>query len=334
MTDTVNTYIFLIVTRQRPSYNYPYLRKFLQISNVVKVYIIDHRYFTRDPLSYLQFLSMGRQEKTTGPAMKQRMATERWLTKPGKMRMQPPADHTEENLPFSAADSPPLDCDSVAEDQSCAYDAEELVDEWSWPLQEVFNNLTSIIDRKTQTKQHVQPPAEENPLIPAIDPSPLDCDGVVEDRSCNFPYDAEQQPLTAIGSPTPDEEWSYDANDSVLTMDNDLPCSCDTPSLQTPETLVVQWQKEWGSEGKWNEAFDDKLRHARTKGEHTTFLDQCTQHVTDGRNLLESICDVVHTHCPCCRERLKYDTILLYDLLVCVMSQVKFFEVKLHTGCN
>ncbi|KAG2751854.1 hypothetical protein P692DRAFT_20662719, partial [Suillus brevipes Sb2] len=94
---------------------------------------------------------------------------------------------------------------------------------------------------------------------------------------------------------------------------------------------IGQWQKEWESERVWNEAFDDEFGRARIQGERATtmFLDECEQHVTDGKNLLESIHDVVHTHCPCCRERLKYDAILLYDLLVRVVSQVKFFEFKL-----
>ncbi|KAG1860606.1 hypothetical protein DFJ58DRAFT_634548, partial [Suillus subalutaceus] len=111
-----------------------------------------------------------------------------------------------------------------------------------------------------------------------------------------------------------------------------LPCSCGTPTLQTLENLVGQWRKEWESESMWNEEFDSLLERARIKGERATtvFLDECAQHVGEGRVLLEGIHEVVHTLCLCCRERLKGDTILLYDLLVCVISQVKFFEVKLN----
>lgn len=151
----------------------------------------------------------------------------------------------------------------------------------------------------------------------------------------DFSYDDKQQPVAAIASP-PFNNFSYEGDDSVLTTDNDLPCSCDIPTLQTIENAVRQWQKEWESESAWNEVFDNELGHARIEGEHTTitFLDKCAQHIIDGKELLESIHDVMHTHCSYCREQLKYDGILLYNLLVCVVSQVKFFEVKLDTGCN
>jgi hypothetical protein len=171
-----------------------------------------------------------------------------------------------------------------------------------------------------------------------------------EALSDDFPYDAEQQSITAISPPpledlsyeandsvlTPLEDFSYEADDSILTIDNNLPCSCDTPALQVLKTIVGQWRKEWESESMWNKVFYDLFGHAHMKGEHatTTFLDECTQHIREGRTILDSINDVMHTHCLCCREHLKYDTILLHDLLICVMSQVKFFEVKLDTGCN
>ncbi|KAG2030175.1 hypothetical protein BDR03DRAFT_1017438 [Suillus americanus] len=107
-----------------------------------------------------------------------------------------------------------------------------------------------------------QPPAEEVQLDH-------------KDLSCDFPYDTEQ-PTAAISSPPLDcdnsrhhsnsdyEEWSndfsYEADNSVLTMDNDLPCSCNTLTLQTLKTLVGKWWKDWGSKGMWNEAFNDALR--------------------------------------------------------------------------
>ncbi|KAG1843318.1 hypothetical protein F4604DRAFT_1596882 [Suillus subluteus] len=120
-------------------------------------------------------------------------------------------------------------------------------------------------------------------------------------------------------------------------MDNDLPCACHghTPTLQTLEILVGKWQKDWGSESTmWNEVFDTELACLRAKGEWATaiFFDEVAQWATDGRTLLESIQDVMHTHCPYCREHLKYDSILLYDLLVSIISEVKFFEVKLDAS--
>ncbi|KAG1728936.1 hypothetical protein EDB19DRAFT_1913631 [Suillus lakei] len=126
---------------------------------------------------------------------------------------------------------------------------------------------------------------------------------------------------------------SWDANDdSVLTMDNDLPCPCDSQTLDSTERIFQRWRKEWlVSEDKWGEAYEEALAHARTEGTHETdiFLDQCAMHALEGRTILEAIRGIVHTSCPYCRERLKYDSVLLYDLLVSVVSQVKFMEVKL-----
>ncbi|KAG2126904.1 hypothetical protein DEU56DRAFT_915858 [Suillus clintonianus] len=126
---------------------------------------------------------------------------------------------------------------------------------------------------------------------------------------------------------------SWDANDdSVLTMDNDLPCPCDSQTLDSTERIFQRWRKEWlVSEDKWGEAYEEALAHARTEGTHETdiFLDQCAMHALEGRTILEAIRGIVHTSCPYCRERLKYDSVLLYNLLVSVVSQVKFMEVKL-----
>ncbi|KAG2752142.1 hypothetical protein P692DRAFT_20725420, partial [Suillus brevipes Sb2] len=103
------------------------------------------------------------------------------------------------------------------------------------------------------------------------------------------------------------------------------------PTLQTVENLVGLWRKEWGSECMWNATFDGLLECARVKGKDATtiFFEECGRHIAEGRCLLESVHEVVHTLCVCCRERLKGDTVLLYDLLICIMSQVTFFEVKL-----
>lgn len=144
--------------------------------------------------------------------------------------------------------------------------------------------------------------------------------------------------IMVIGSPQSDNSYGqFENDDSVLTMDNDLPCPCNGPTLQTLETLVGQWQKDWGSESTtWNEVFDTELACSRAEGEEALagFIDQAAQQALEGRALMDGIRDVAHTHCPCCRERLKYDTMLLHDLLVSVVSEVKFFEVKLDTVCN
>ncbi|KAG1806951.1 hypothetical protein EV424DRAFT_1544042 [Suillus variegatus] len=130
---------------------------------------------------------------------------------------------------------------------------------------------------------------------------------------------------------------SWDANDdSVLTMENDLPCTCNPQTLDNIDIQVWMWRMEWllSAEDTWGEAYEEALVHAEAKGgrEANIFLDQCAQHVSEGRMILDSIREVVHTNCPYCRQRLKYNSILLYNLLVSLMSEIKFIEVKLDTS--
>ncbi|KAG1729475.1 hypothetical protein EDD22DRAFT_853130 [Suillus occidentalis] len=144
-------------------------------------------------------------------------------------------------------------------------------------------------------------------------------------------------------SPTVDSPNSHSVtpeanNNSILTMqDSDLlSCSCDSPTLQSLEIMVNLWKKDWECEDKWNELYGELLSHARRKGGYwtTIFFEDCSIHASEGRALLESIREVVHTNCPYCRERLKYDTVILYDLLICVISEIKFFEIKVENKLN
>ncbi|KIK34473.1 hypothetical protein CY34DRAFT_17704 [Suillus luteus UH-Slu-Lm8-n1] len=134
----------------------------------------------------------------------------------------------------------------------------------------------------------------------------------------------------AVDSPNFRDVTPEADDNSILTMQDLLSCSCDFPTLQSLEIMVNLWKKDWESEDKWNESYGKLLSHARCKGGQWTaiFFEECGIHASEGRALLESIREVVHTNCPYCRERLKYDIILLYDLIVCVISEIKFFEVK------
>ncbi|KAG1743566.1 uncharacterized protein EDB91DRAFT_1247064 [Suillus paluster] len=99
---------------------------------------------------------------------------------------------------------------------------------------------------------------------------------------------------------------SWDANDdSVLTMDDDLPCPYDSQTLDSTKRIFQRWRKEWlVSEDTWGEAYEEALAHAHMEGTHETdiFLDQCATHALEGRTILEAIWGIVHTSCPYCRE--------------------------------
>ncbi|KAG1819864.1 uncharacterized protein BJ212DRAFT_1298257 [Suillus subaureus] len=130
---------------------------------------------------------------------------------------------------------------------------------------------------------------------------------------------------SAVNSPNSRNITPEVNDDSILVMEDHLSCSCDLPTLQSIEIMVNLWKKDWQSEDKWNESYGKLLSHARCKGGHWTsiFFEECSIHALEGQALLESIREVVHTSCPCCRESLKYDTIILYDLLsVCIIGSL------------
>ncbi|KAG2139652.1 hypothetical protein DEU56DRAFT_755427 [Suillus clintonianus] len=103
---------------------------------------------------------------------------------------------------------------------------------------------------------------------------------------------AETPPTLSFRCVTPE------LNDSVLTMENNIPCSCDVQTLQTIAMIVNGWQKEWkfDSEATWNKVYGEAFTFAQKRGERVTtaFLDDCDAHVREGRAILDSIREVVH----------------------------------------
>ncbi|KAG1726725.1 uncharacterized protein EDB91DRAFT_1263587 [Suillus paluster] len=322
------------------------------ISDAVKTLVIDYRYHTRDRLSLLQFSSMGRRDEPSSPALRQRLATERWLAKPGiqdsqnmkaclRMARIPSAigqrkcklnlplckNHPFQPHPFLIPSPTLRNCPAmfVATTTPNMYLFLPLVHP---PLD--WDNNGHDFDIDSQSAHEELSGEFTHDTEERSGDTSYDADGSVHDTDDSVCYGANDSVRDT------DDSACYSADDSVLTMDNDLPCPCDTLTLQALETLVGQWRKEWGSESTWSDTYEDALGDARAKGgcAITIFLDECAQHIWEGRILLDGICDVAHTHCPYCREWLKYDTILLYDLLVSVVSEVKFFEVKLDTGCD
>ncbi|KAG2040313.1 hypothetical protein BDR03DRAFT_1008284 [Suillus americanus] len=94
-----------------------------------------------------------------------------------------------------------------------------------------------------------------------------------------------------------------DVDESILTMGDDIACSCDIFTLQTIETLVRHWEKDWASEDLWNASYQEALTFAQAQGEQetTVFIDECEKHAWEGRMIIDNIRDVVHTNCLCCQ---------------------------------
>ena len=103
-----------------------------------------------------------------------------------------------------------------------------------------------------------------------------------------------------------------------------------------PELRVAihEWQMEWEPKADWDHNFNLALCQAREKSWSSAdrFFRECETHAHMGRCFIRALRQLVHELCHSRGSRDKLcDTFLqIFDLLVAVVSEVKFFEVKLH----
>lgn len=87
-----------------------------------------------------------------------------------------------------------------------------------------------------------------------------------------------------------------------------------------------------GREEEWVAHYDKELMAAADTymvSAVDDFYSDIVRHVEDGRVILQTINDIITTPCQRCRSGLKYDIVLLYDVLVALIPELKFYEVRL-----
>ncbi|KAH7922362.1 hypothetical protein BV22DRAFT_1131521 [Leucogyrophana mollusca] len=142
------------------------------------------------------------------------------------------------------------------------------------------------------------------------------------------------------GSPS-----SYHDDPSPQNSDEDgtdhthLPTSMleiDATSVAPPTVLsvrqsVVDWQISWGPESAWGKAFNDTLRKAREHGHRGAdqFFADCDRHAREGRTILRDLKRLAYGPCRGGGKHVREQFIHIHDMLLAVVSEVKFFEVKL-----
>lgn len=112
----------------------------------------------------------------------------------------------------------------------------------------------------------------------------------------------------------------------------------DDPTQSAPTTLeavrlaISEWQFNWGPEGSWEKHFNDRLRHHRERESACRAVDDffslCETHAQAGRDILGDLRNLVLAYCR--SRRAQKDRFLqLYEMLEVVLSEVRFFEIKL-----
>ena len=133
-----------------------------------------------------------------------------------------------------------------------------------------------------------------------------------------------------------EEDYGADNDDSILRFPDNLPCDCDSPTLATLEWTLGQWRKLPLDKPQiqWHSQYEDELKCAQetSKDAFNKFYKDTFTHVTEGSSILEAIQDVISMPCPRCREGLKYDIPLLYDMLTTLLTKLEFYSFVFITS--
>ena len=128
------------------------------------------------------------------------------------------------------------------------------------------------------------------------------------------------------------ENHETDDDGAEIRFPDVLSCDC-FPTLDLMQCTVEKWARlPHGREGEWISHYDRALFDAwetSSSGDVGHFYSDVGDHIMEGRDILQSIKDVVTTPCQRCRSGLKYDIGLLYDILVVLIPEIKFYEVVL-----
>ncbi|KAG1760640.1 hypothetical protein EDD22DRAFT_848374 [Suillus occidentalis] len=128
--------------------------------------------------------------------------------------------------------------------------------------------------------------------------------------------------------PSSDEQHDASSDDDATYLPRTSNIKLQT--IQDLQVSICGWQYDWGPANIWEKTFNEKLRLAQDRGNCAVsrFFDQCEQHTSGGRALLADLKRIAYA--PCSNGRQARDRCIhLYDLVFDVLSEVKFFEVKL-----
>ena len=132
-----------------------------------------------------------------------------------------------------------------------------------------------------------------------------------------------------------EEDYNADNDDSIIWFPDDLPCDCDLPTLAMLQATLEKWRHLPSEKPQiqWLSQYEDELKHARETSDKVfnDFYRDTFAHVREGGDILQAVQDVIRMPCPRCREGLKYDIPLLYDILTVLLAELEFYKFLLIT---
>ncbi|KAG1885331.1 uncharacterized protein F5891DRAFT_1201895 [Suillus fuscotomentosus] len=133
---------------------------------------------------------------------------------------------------------------------------------------------------------------------------------------------------TQITQPSGDEQQDplSDDDTTYLLRTTDIK----TLTIHELQVSICEWQYDWGPANIWEKVFNEKLWLAQDRSNCAVnhFFSQCEEHTTLGRALLSDLKRIAYG--PCSNGKQVRDRCMrMYDQVLMVLSEVKFFEVKL-----
>lgn len=146
------------------------------------------------------------------------------------------------------------------------------------------------------------------------------------------PSDEHEHPVSEYSCSIPFKHFNLWFTGSQGSCSNNVPQHIERATIKEVRIAIHDWQFNWGPEHSWEKQFNDQLRAQQecNLAFHSVddFFSICEDHTQSGREILGDLRKIAVDYCK--NGRVTKDKFLqIFDMLTVVLSEVKFFEVKL-----
>ena len=135
-------------------------------------------------------------------------------------------------------------------------------------------------------------------------------------------------------------DYNTDNDDSIIRFPDDLPCDCGPPTLDMLQWELEKWRRLPSEKLRiqWHSQYEGEFKHAQETSDKalSDLYKDTFAHVREGSDILQAVQDIIATPCPRCKEGLKYDIQLIYDILTALLAELEFYRYVLvtYSFCN